>query len=94
MSTDLKLRFRYNTLTGDVEVFEIEQESGLPAAEHDREHDRVAAEIGRLLDRDPRVSEVPGDLAPPVAPRVPAATETGEEEERRRHGPGPLRQDE
>jgi hypothetical protein len=62
---DVTVHFRFNKLSGEVEVFEVGQESTLPAAEHDSEHDRVAAEIGALLARFPLVVEVAaGEKAP------------------------------
>lgn len=56
---DFQVRFRFNKLTGEVEVFDVDDlGSGLPQAEHDTQHDRVASEIGRLVDHAPRVSEL------------------------------------
>jgi hypothetical protein len=53
------VKFRLNKATGQVEVFEIDDlQSTLPEAEHNREHDRIAAEIGNLVERNPRVVEV------------------------------------
>ena len=57
---EVKVRFRFNKVTGEVEVFDVDQEKvpGVTEAEHNREHDRVAAEIGRVLERNPLVQEV------------------------------------
>ena len=68
---DVRIRFRFNKATGQVEAFEIDDEnSTLPSAEHNREHDRIAAEIGRVIERNPHVIEV----APGSAP-VPSSSE-------------------
>jgi hypothetical protein len=57
---EVKVRFRFNKITGEVEVFDVDQEKapGVTEAEHNREHDRVAAEIGRVIERNPLVQEV------------------------------------
>jgi len=66
---EVKVKFRYNRATGQVEMFEIDdQNSMLPAAEHNREHERIAAEIGRVVERNPHVIEVlPGIGAVPAS---------------------------
>ncbi|MEM7578407.1 MAG: hypothetical protein AAF316_00900 [Cyanobacteria bacterium P01_A01_bin.80] len=60
---DVKVRFRFNQVTGEVEIFEITDEGNmtLPEAEHNREHDRIAAELGNVIERNPRVTEVFSD---------------------------------
>jgi hypothetical protein len=76
---DLKVRFRFNKATGEVELFDIEDEGGqrLPDAEHNRIHDRAAADLGNVIERDPRVSVLlPGASAP--APQAETEPETGE----------------
>lgn len=56
---DFHVRFRFNKVTGEVEAFDVEDlGSGLPIEEHNRHHDRVASEIGRVIDRDPQVAEI------------------------------------
>ncbi len=77
---DVKLRFRFNKLTGEVEHFDVDQDSTLPNAEHEREHDRVAAELGALLERFPRVTEVlPGASALEITGRETPPEEVEEE---------------
>ncbi len=56
----VKIRFRFNKLTGEVEQFLVEQERELPAAEHDASHEEVAGAVGRLIDRFPAVEIAPG----------------------------------
>ena len=57
---DVKVRFRFNQVTGEVEVFEVTDEGAmrLPEAEHNREHDRIAAELGNIIERNPHIMEV------------------------------------
>ncbi len=69
---DVKVRFRFNKLTGEVELFEVDQDSGLPNEEHNRSHDRLASELGALLDAHPRILETTGTAAPIEASTVPA----------------------
>lgn len=67
---EIKVGFRFNKLTGEVEL-DVEQDSALPVVEHERSHDRLAAEIGALLERFPQVSE--------VLPGTEVVTEPGED---------------
>jgi hypothetical protein len=57
---EVKVRFRFNKITGEVEVFDVDQdrEPGITEAEHNRQHERVAAEIGWVIERNPLVQEV------------------------------------
>ncbi len=59
----VKVRFRFNKVTGEVEEFLVEQDSTLASTEHDRQHDHLAADIGRILALDPRVAEVQGGMS-------------------------------
>jgi FtsH ternary system domain X3 len=62
---DVKVRFRFNIATGEVEVFDVIDDGPmrLSEAEHNREHDLLAAEVGNVVERNPRVDEVlPGSL--------------------------------
>ncbi len=57
---DVKVKFRFNQVTGEVEVFEV-TDAGimqLPEAEHNREHDRIAGELGNIVERNPLVMEI------------------------------------
>jgi hypothetical protein len=65
-----RIRFRLNKLTGEVEEFLVDdQDRTLPEAEHER----IAAEVGRVIARNPALEEV---LGPPT----PAAPEPAEDE--------------
>ena len=86
----VRVKLRFNKLTGEVEEFLVDDQDSqrLPEAEHNREHDRVAAAIGGVIERYPRVTEVaPGGPAPvqPAEPIVePPQTNT---RARERHRP-------
>ena len=60
---DVKVRFRFNQITGEVELFEVTDEGvmRLSEAEHNREHDRIATELGNLIERNPQIMEVFSD---------------------------------
>jgi hypothetical protein len=58
---DVKVRFRFNKTTGEVEIFEVTDTALRQTrsdAEHNRQHDRLAAEIGSIIERNPRIREV------------------------------------
>jgi hypothetical protein len=92
----IRVQFRYDANTGQVELFEVtDAEGGRRAADHDERHDRAAEEIGRLVDPHPYVVEMPG--APgrrpeAEAPRraAPERDEAGSDVHRQvdRHGSG------
>ena len=60
---DVKVTFRFNQITGEVEIFQVTDEGimRLSEAEHNREHDRIAAELGNLIERNPQIMEVFSD---------------------------------
>ncbi|MDJ0837760.1 MAG: hypothetical protein QNK37_14690 [Acidobacteriota bacterium] len=84
---DVRVKFRFNSNTGRVEAFDIIDEgSGLPAAEHNREHDRIAALLGNLIERDPRILELTGDHSAPPQPDVEPEEEDRAENRERDEG--------
>jgi len=55
----VQVRFHINKTTGEVEEFLIdEQGSQLTEAEHNRQHDRIAYEIGEVVARHPNIQEI------------------------------------
>ncbi|WIM99412.1 hypothetical protein ACTOB_003063 [Actinoplanes oblitus] len=65
----VRVRFRYRTETGEVEIFSVDETEGGPrAADHDTRHDRIAADVGRVVDPNPLVTRE----APAVAETLPA----------------------
>jgi hypothetical protein len=91
MTMKVKVKYRFNKATGQVEVLEIDDwESTLPQDEHNREHDRIAAEIGNVVERDPRIIEVlPGAGPPPVDRETSGEPETSTRTERNKQAEQP-----
>jgi hypothetical protein len=77
----VRVNFRVNTETGEVEEFLIEDISTEAEPEHDAVHDRIAVEVGKVVERRPAPQQVvgpaggdassllyqPGDELPPVS---------------------------
>jgi FtsH ternary system domain X3 len=91
----VRVRFRYNAETGDVETFVVEDLGGAErAADHDARHDRVSADVARVVERDALIEEVlPGrepvheEMLPgrePVRVEGPPAEDVGSERTDRR----------
>jgi hypothetical protein len=61
----IKIRFRFNTVTGEVEAFEVDDlRDGPRLADHDARHDRAAAELARIVEPNALIEEVaPGTAA-------------------------------
>jgi hypothetical protein len=80
---DVNVRFRFNKVTGQVEVFDIEDRGTqrLPEAEHNRTHDRIAATIGGVIERNPRVVEISPGMPEPSKGSETAAQPEGLSEE-------------
>lgn len=55
----VRVRFRFNTESGEVELFQVDDVGSGSGPAHDAEHDRISAELGGLLARRPDVEEVP-----------------------------------
>ncbi|AOY78731.1 hypothetical protein BJP36_01325 [Moorena producens JHB] len=78
---DVKVIFRFNKVTGEVEIFQVDDQGrmSLPEAEHNREHDRIAAELGNIIERNPQIMEVfPNNIQPDLEP-IPESANTDEE---------------
>lgn len=55
----VQVRFRFNKVTGEVEEFLIDDhESNLSPAEHNRQHDRIANQVGCVIAQHPRIQEI------------------------------------
>lgn len=69
----VKVRFRFNSATGEVEAFEVDDlQDGPRLADHDARHDRAAADVARVVEANALIVEVaPG--AAPVATEVTTA---------------------
>jgi hypothetical protein len=77
----VRVSFRYRADTGEVEVFQVDHiESGSRTADHDAHHERIAAELGRVVEHNAVVEQVAGG---PVVPRpapVPLTDESAQPE--------------
>lgn len=62
----VRVRFRFNTDTGEVELFQVDDIGAGSGPEHDAEHDRISAELGQVLARRPEVEEVSPLEEPPL----------------------------
>lgn len=62
---EVKIKFRFNKITGEVEVFDVEDTGTmqLSEAEHNKEHDRIASSLGQVVERNPQVIELPSGSA-------------------------------
>jgi len=79
----VRVNFRVNTETGEVKEFLIEDISTEAEPEHDAVHDRIAVEVGKVVERRPAPQQVtdavagdasplvyqPGDELPPIGER-------------------------
>jgi hypothetical protein len=76
------VRFRYNADSGEVESFGVEDNGrGARAVDHDARHDRVTADVARIVERDALIEEVlPGSLADLEDPGRHGNTMPGESE--------------
>jgi hypothetical protein len=56
----VRVNFKVNTETGEVEEFLIVDISTEAEPEHDAVHDRIAVEVGQVVDRRPAPQQVTG----------------------------------
>ncbi|PWI19961.1 hypothetical protein DI272_41705 [Streptomyces sp. Act143] len=54
----VRVRFRFNADTGEVELFQVDDIGAGSGPDHDAEHDRVSAELGQVVARRPDVEEI------------------------------------
>lgn len=76
---EVRIKFRFNKLTGEVETFTVEDEQTTPPldhAEHNRRHDQIASEIGRQIERNPHIEEFVDGAAPVIHTPTPEPSNT------------------
>lgn len=81
----VRVEFRYNAETGEVELFRVDDIGGTTRIQdHDATHDEIAHAIGRVLDRRPGVEEIVPDRErePHLRSRPTRAEPAGEEQHR------------
>lgn len=81
----VRVKFRYRADTGEVETFLVEDlHSGPRLADHDARHDRVAADVARVVENNALIEEVqPGAEAPPQVIVRPEGEQPEQRRERR-----------
>jgi len=77
----VRVNFRVNAETGEVEVFLIEDISTEEEPERDAVHDQIAQEVGQIVVRRPAPREVVGGVGSPPA-------SISEREDEHDHAPG------
>jgi len=70
----VKVRFRYNSVTGEVETFDVaDMHDGPRLADHDARHDRATADIAGVIEANALIEEV----APGAEPTAAEPADTG-----------------
>jgi hypothetical protein len=65
----VRVRFRFNTETGEVEVFRIDDlAEGAPQFDHDARHEAAARDVARVVDPHARIVEESGFVVQPEPP--------------------------
>jgi hypothetical protein len=80
----VRVRFRYNAETGEVETFIVEDIGGDErAVDHDALHDRITSDVARIIERDALIEEVlPGAVPELGGPRSTQDEDPGREDRR------------
>ncbi|HET9895622.1 MAG TPA: hypothetical protein VFQ44_11905 [Streptosporangiaceae bacterium] len=81
----VRVRFRYRADTGEVELFEVDDlHSGPRLADHDARHDRAAADVARIIERNALIEEVAADVEIAEEVTIQRADESREERQEQR----------
>lgn len=73
----VRVRFRFNSETGEVETFVVEDIGGARAGvDHDAVHDAITADVARVIEQNALIEQV-RDARAPEQPRAvqPASTD-------------------
>ncbi|MEU2715318.1 hypothetical protein [Streptomyces sp. NPDC007205] len=80
----VRVDFRFNAETGEVELFQVDDIGRTARIEdHDAAHEEIAHAIGRVLDRSPVPEEVRDQEREPQARQLPAQTDPADGEQHR-----------
>jgi len=81
----VRVRFRYRADTGEVEAFTVDDLGGdQRAAGHDLRHDRVTADVARIIEQNALIEEVlPGSTLERQTVAPTAEEDAGTPEDRR-----------
>jgi FtsH ternary system domain X3 len=73
----VKVRFRFNSVTGEVEAFDVDDmREGPRVADHDARHERAAADVARIVEANALIEEVAPGTEPVTTITTRAAPET------------------
>ena len=80
----VRVKFRYNADTGEVEVFEVDDfRDGPRLTDHDVRHDRAARDVARIVEANALIEEALPDLRAAAVPETAVPQGTPEAKERR-----------
>ncbi|MER6025703.1 hypothetical protein [Streptomyces sp. NPDC001851] len=80
----VRVDFRFNAETGEVELFQVDDIGRATRTEdHDATHEDIAHAIGRVLDRSPVPEEVRDQEREPQPLHLPAQTDPADGEQHR-----------
>ncbi|MBE8470841.1 hypothetical protein [Streptomyces justiciae] len=85
----VRVRFRFNTDTGEVELFQVDDIGTGSGPDHDAEHDRISAELGQVLARRPDVEEISPFDEPPLWRHDPTPQTPAHDRDEETEGPEP-----
>jgi FtsH ternary system domain X3 len=72
----VRVKFRYRTDTGEVELFQVDDlHVGPPLLDHDARHERAAADVARVVESNALIEEMPPGFEMPATERTPAIPE-------------------
>jgi hypothetical protein len=78
VTMQVKVRFRFNAESGEVEVFTVDAVGAdASAVDHDRRHDHATARLARVVEANASIEELHPDAA-----HTAAETDAGSHEER------------
>jgi hypothetical protein len=73
----VKVRFRFNSVTGEVEAFEVDDlRDGPRLADHDARHEQAARDVARIIEQNALIEEVAPGTAPVTTTVTRTQTET------------------
>ncbi len=78
----VRVRFRYNAESGEVELFQVDDlRDGPRVADHDARHDRAAQEVARVIESNALIEEL-SPSPETAAPRDSHGPQVSPEQER------------
>jgi len=85
----VRVKFRYNAETGEVEVFQVNDlHSGPRLTDHDARHDRATADVARVVEANALIEEMPPGVEMPTVWTVPVTDDDERDHRPERHTDG------